>query len=61
MKTVIAIYVCGGVVQEVRTNSKRPFDIQVFDVDNLEDDKSLELIEEEWNQIVKQCPKELPI
>jgi hypothetical protein len=61
MKTKIAIYVSGGVVQEVRTNSKIPIDINVFDVDNLMDDKSSELIEDDWNKILKQCPKELAL
>ena len=61
MKNIIAIYVSGGVVQEVRTNSKRSFDIQVFDVDNLLEDKAHYLIEEEWDKLKIKCPKELPI
>lgn len=58
---IIAIYVSGGVVQEVRTNAKNPPVIRLFDADNLEETKTRKQIEAKWNRIVKQCPEELPI
>ena len=56
MKNTIVIYVSGGVVQEVRTNAKHPPAIEIFDVDNLEEENSRKEIEKKWDKITKQHP-----
>jgi tRNA A37 threonylcarbamoyladenosine dehydratase len=48
-------------VQEVRTNSKNPPIIRLFDADNLEETNTNKQIEAKWNRIMKQCPEELPV
>jgi len=61
MKTKIVIYVEGGVVQEVRTNSKTPIVVELFDVDNLKDEMPAKAIDMSWDKIMLQCPQELPM
>jgi hypothetical protein len=54
----ITVYVSGGNVQGVRTNSDLPIGIDIFDVDNLEaEGKSKEEIELLWNEVKTQCPR----
>ena len=54
-KTKVAIYVRGGVVQEVRTNCQ-DVDVKMFDVDNLAEEFSGQQIDQKWDRIKKEYP-----
>ena len=54
----IIVYVKGGSIQEVRSNGI-PVDVKVFDVDNLQEDLSTELINDEWKKKKRKYPQEI--